>query len=159
MGACPPAEEASVVTTSGSGLKSRGKRKRSKSKSKAKSEVVGLPCEDVTSARDWPEPTSGRWDRLLASGTSSDSSATTRVQRSSTLAPPTDRPTWGFMRSTHEEMKDDKDWGVWRKDAERKWRDDKMKGSSPLPKAKRGQLEPNPYGVHRDSKGNEVTPG
>jgi hypothetical protein len=34
-----------------------------------------------------------------------------------------------------------------------------MKGSSPPPKVKRGQSEPSPYGVHRDSKGKEVAPG
>ena len=159
----PPGEEASAAPTSGFGRELRKKRKRSKRKTNGKSEAVCLPCEDVTKAPDWPESTSSRWDRLLASGTSSDSSATTsattRVQRSSTLAPSTDRPTWGFMRNTLEEKKDDKDWGVWVQEAERKWRDDKMRGSSPPPKVKLGQPGPNPYGVHLDSKGRECAPG
>ncbi len=155
----PPGEEASAAPTSGFGRELRKKRKRSKTKPNGKSEAVCLPCEDVRKAPDWPESTSSRWDRLLASGTSSDSSATTPVQRSSTSAPPTDRPTWGFMRSTQEETKDDKDWGVWVQEVERKWRDDKMRGSSPPPKVKRGQPGPKPYGVHLDSKGKECAPG
>jgi hypothetical protein len=158
-GICPPAEEASAAPTSDSGRKLRKRRKRAKTKSDGKSEVVSLPSEDVDLSRDWPGSTSARWDRLLASDTSSDSSATTRVQRSATSAAPTDRPTWGYMRRTQEDNKEDEDWGVSGQDAVRKWRDEKMKGKSPPPKVKRGQPEPNAYGVYRDSRGKECPPG
>jgi hypothetical protein len=74
-GVLSPVGEASVVKTSGSGRKSRRKNKRAKCASEGKSEVVSLPSEDVTLARDWPESTSERWDRLFASGTPFDSSS------------------------------------------------------------------------------------
>ena len=76
-----------------------------------------------------------------------------------TLAPPPENPTWGFMRDFQEEVKDGEVWSALRQDAERKWRDDRMRGSSPPPKAKLGQPWPNPYGVHRDSKGKECAQG
>jgi hypothetical protein len=92
-GICPPGEEASAAPTSGSGRKLRRKRKRTKTKSEGKSEVVDLPSEDVVSSRDWPGSTTARWDRLLGSGSSSDSSSSTPMHVGPTLAPPPDNPT------------------------------------------------------------------
>jgi hypothetical protein len=148
-----PAEEALAVIVA-EGTKPRQKRKRTKKSKVIKSEVLVLQSEKGVSAPDWMGSITSVPDRALSTSISCDSAGVTPVHSAAAHAQSPDRPTWGTMKDYGDDMRIDKEWGQWGKDAVRKARDDKMRGRSPPPRERKGpadrMCEGGPWGEASD---------
>ena len=87
---------------------------------------------------DWGQSTPAMPDRAKSTPLTCDSAGVTPVQSAAALARSSDKPTWGTMRYYSDDVRVDKEWGQWGKDAVRTSRDDKMRGRSPPPKERKG---------------------
>jgi hypothetical protein len=106
-------------------------------KSKAeKSKVRPFQEEEASAPSDWGKSNPPVPDWGLSTSLTCDSAKAMPVHDPGTSAQETVRPTWGVMKDYSEDDRVDKEWGDWRKDADRKARDDKMRGRSPPPKGK-----------------------
>jgi hypothetical protein len=118
-----PAEEA----------KPRQKRKRTKKSKVGKSEEQEMQNEKGVSASDWVQSNPAVPDRAMSTPLTCDSAGVTPVQSAAALARSSDKPTWDTMRDYSDDVRTDKEWGLWSRDAVRTSRDEKMRGRSPPP--------------------------
>ncbi len=134
-GKSPPAEEAVAVPTTEE-AKPRQKRKKTRKSKAEKSEVRPSQEEKASDPSDWGRSNPPAADWGLSTSLTCDSAKATPVHGSGATVQETVRPTWGVMKDYSDDDRVDKEWGDWRKGAERKARDDKMRGRSPPPKGK-----------------------
>jgi hypothetical protein len=134
-GKSPPAEEAIAVITT-EGAKPRQKRKKTRKSKAGKSEVRPFQEEKASAPSDWGESNPSIPDWGKSTPLTCDSAEATPVHNPGASAQESVRPTWGTMKDYSEDDRVDRKWGDWRKDAERKARDDKMRGRSLPPKGK-----------------------
>jgi hypothetical protein len=130
-----PAEEAIAVTTT-EGAKPRQKRKKTRKSKAGKSEVRPVREEKESAPSDWGKSNPSIPDWGKSTPLTCDSAKATPVHDPGASAQETVRPTWGAMKDYSDDDRVDKEWGDWRKDTERKARDEKMRGRSPPPKGK-----------------------
>jgi hypothetical protein len=100
-----------------------------------------LQNEKGVSAPDWVGSITSVPDRAMSTSLSCDSAGVTPVHSATAHARSPDRPTWGTMKDYGDDVRIDKEWGEWGKDAVRKARDDKMRGRSPPPREKKGPAD------------------
>jgi hypothetical protein len=126
-----PAEEALAVIVA-EGTRPRQRRKKTKKSKAEKSEVCTLQEGKGTSSSDWggSNPPVPDWGESTSS--TCDSAVDTPVHHPGASAFSTARPTWGTMKDYGDDVRVDKEWGHWGKDAVRKARDDKAKCPGPI---------------------------